>query len=128
MHIVEKGETLEDKAKSKEGKIGYIHKSRIKSSSNSHSSVYKLYDRPDFSSFSRKIAIKGEIEILYNTSGWDFIKADGIIGYLPTEGAGKGKQETEQLKHSFLADDEPPSKKKKGFWTACSVKYFIKHK
>ncbi|WP_312902095.1 SH3 domain-containing protein [Chryseobacterium taichungense] len=104
------------KVKSKEGKIGYIHKSRIKSSSNSHSSVYKLYDRPDFSSFSRKIAIKGEIEILYNTSGWDFIKVAGTTGYLPTEEAGKEKQETEQLKHSFLADDEPLSKNKKGFW------------
>lgn len=45
-----------------------------------------------------------------------FIKADGITGYLPIEGAGKEKQETEQLKHSFLADDEPLSKKKKSFW------------
>ncbi|SEN01217.1 hypothetical protein SAMN05421856_11171 [Chryseobacterium taichungense] len=78
--------------------------------------ILHLFDRPDFSSFSRKVTVKGKIEICYNTSGWDFIKVAGTTGYLPTEEAGKEKQETEQPKHSFLADDEPTSKKKKSFW------------
>lgn len=112
----EKIEVLDDtgdwwKVKTTESKIGYIHKSRIKSSSNRHSTVYKLYDRPDFSSFSRAITVKRDIEILHNISGWDFIKADGTTGYLPTPDVKK-----EKPNRSFLADEAAFPQEKKGFW------------
>lgn len=80
-----------------------------------------LYDRPDFSSFSREIVAKDEIEIVNQTVGWNFVKVNGVTGYLPTEGV---KQETQKKeKHterrlSFLADEEDANDKprKKGFW------------
>ena len=104
--------------KTKEGKTGYVHKSRIKSgNSNNHSTSFLLYDRPDFSSFSREVLAKGEVEIVNQTSGWDFVKVNGITGYLATEELKKEQQEIEKKKHTFLADeDEAKPKKKKGFW------------
>ena len=74
-----------------------------------------LHDRPAFSSFSREIIAKGEIEIVNQTVGWDFVKINGVTGYLATEEAKKEKEETEKKKNSFLADEEPLPKKKKGF-------------
>lgn len=104
--------------KTKEGKTGYVHKSRIKSgNSNNHSTSFLLYDRPDFSSFSREVLAKGEVEIVNQTSGWDFVKVNGITGYLATEVLKKEQQEIEKKKYTFLADeDEVKNKKKKGFW------------
>ncbi len=102
--------------KTKEGKTGYVHKSRIKSSNN-HSTSYKLYDRPDFQSYAQEVIIKGEIEYLHQVSGWDFVKVNGITGYLATEELKKEQQEIEKKKYTFLADeDEVKNKKKKGFW------------
>ncbi|WP_326319288.1 SH3 domain-containing protein [Chryseobacterium salviniae] len=105
--------------KTKEGKTGYVHKSRIKSGNTSkHSTSYLLYDRPDFSSFFREILAKGEIEIVHSTKGWDFVKIDGVTGYLATEEAIKEKEKMAQKKFSFLAEEESEekSKKRKGFW------------
>jgi len=53
--------------------------------------ILRLFDRPDFSSFSREIMVKGDIEILHNISGWDFIKADGTTGYIFIEQVEKRK-------------------------------------
>ena len=102
------------KVKSKNGKIGYVHKSRIKPSSNNLSTVYKLFDRPDLSSFSREIKVKGDIETLHNISGWDFIKANGTTGYILTEQV--EKEQIQQSKQTFLADDEPLTKARTSFW------------
>jgi len=76
-----------------------------------------LHDRPDFGSFSREIIAKKEIEITHTTSGWDFVKIDGVTGYLPTEEAIKEQKITEKIKHRFLADEQDIQPKKgKGFW------------
>lgn len=77
-----------------------------------------LHDRPDFSTFSREILAKEEIEIVHSTKGWDFVKIDGITGYLATEEAMKEKDKLDQKKFSFLAEQESEekSKKRKGFW------------
>ncbi|MEC3874195.1 hypothetical protein [Chryseobacterium salviniae] len=76
-----------------------------------------LHDRPDFSSFSREILAKGEIETVHSTKGWDFVKIDGVTGYLATEEAIKEKEKMAQKKFSFLAEEESEEKnKKKGFW------------
>lgn len=102
--------------KTKEGKTGYVHKSRVKSGNN-HSTSYKLYSRPDFQSYAQEVIIKGEIEYLHQVSGWDFVKVNGITGYLATEVLKKEQQEIEKKKYTFLADeDEVKNKKKKGFW------------
>ncbi|MDR3025140.1 SH3 domain-containing protein [Chryseobacterium sp.] len=103
--------------KTKEGKTGYVHKSRVKSgNSSSHSTTYKLYDRPDFSSFSREVIAKDEIETVHNIEGWDFVKIDGVTGYLPTEEAKEQQKTTENRKYTFLAEeDEIKPEKKKGF-------------
>ncbi|MDR2204878.1 MAG: SH3 domain-containing protein [Flavobacteriaceae bacterium] len=106
--------------KTKEGKTGYVHKSRIKSGNNNYPISYIIYTHPDFhSSFSEK-TVKNEIEIRYTTStGWDFVSIDGTtVGYLPTEEALKEKEQQEKKKHSFLVEDEDDTKpeKKKGFW------------
>lgn len=105
------------KVKTKEGKTGYVHKSRIKSS-NSHSTSYKLYNRPDFQSYAQEVVAKGEIEYLHQVSGWDFVKVNGITGYLATDEAKKEKEETEKKRFSFLAEEEEikDKNKKKGFW------------
>lgn len=61
--------------KTKEGKMGYVHKSRIKSGiSNSHLTSFLLYDRPDFSSFSKEIAATNDIEIVHQKLGMGFCK------------------------------------------------------
>jgi uncharacterized protein YgiM (DUF1202 family) len=66
--------------KTKEGKMGYVHKSRIKSgNSNSHSTSFLLYDLPDFSSFSKEVLAKGDVEIIYQNSVWDFVKINDVI-------------------------------------------------
>jgi hypothetical protein len=66
--------------KTKEGKMGYVHKSRIKSgNSNSHSTSFLLYERPDFSSFSKEVLAKGDVEIIYQNSVWDFVKINDVI-------------------------------------------------
>jgi predicted Zn-dependent protease len=103
--------------KTKEGKTGYIHKSRIKSGNDSnHPTSYLLYSRPDFSSFAQNIKTKGEIEYLHKVSGWDFVKVNGVTGYLATEEAKKEKEESEKKKFSFLAEGEDiKPEKKKGF-------------
>ncbi|MEC3874196.1 hypothetical protein [Chryseobacterium salviniae] len=82
------------------------------------STIFHLHDRPDFSSFSREILAKGEIEIVHSTKGWDFVKIDGVTGYLATEEAIKEKEKMAQKKFSFLAEEESEekSKKRKGFW------------
>lgn len=81
------------------------------------STIFHLYDRPDFSTFSREILAKGEIEIVHSTKGWDFVKIDGVTGYLATEEAMKEKEKIDQKKFSFLAEEESKRKnKKKGFW------------
>jgi len=77
----------------------------------SNSYILRLFDRPDFSSFSREIMVKGDIEILHNISGWDFIKADGTTGYLPTSDVKK-----EKPNRSFLADEAAFPQERKGFW------------
>ena len=74
-----------------------------------------LYDRADFASFSKEVQVKGEIEIVNQISGWDFVKINGVTGYLATEEAKKEKEETEKKKNNLLAEDEPLPKKKKGF-------------
>ncbi|KMQ67952.1 hypothetical protein ACM39_11505 [Chryseobacterium sp. FH2] len=103
--------------KTKEGKTGYVHKSRVKSGNNNHSTTYKLYDRPDFSSFSREVMAKGEAEIAHHSSGWDFVKIDGTTGYLPIEEKRQELEKEEKKKFSFLADEEDiKPEKKKGFW------------
>ena len=102
--------------KTKEGKTGYVHKSRISNNGNKTTSLF-LHDRPNLSSFSREIVAKGEIEIVNQTVGWDFVKINGVTGYLATEEAKKEKEETEKKKNSFLADEEEiKPEKKKGFW------------
>ncbi|WP_312390689.1 hypothetical protein [Chryseobacterium sp.] len=75
-----------------------------------------IYDRADFNSFSTEITVKNEIEYLSKISGWDFIRVDGRVGYLPNEQVFQEVAKTERKKHSFLADDEPLPEKKKGFW------------
>ncbi len=79
--------------------------------------ILRLFDRPDFSSFSREIIVKGDVEILHNISGWDFIKADGITGYLPTPDVKK-----EKPNRSFLADEAAFSQEKKSFWRHFIIK------
>ncbi len=75
-----------------------------------------IYDRADFNSFSTEITVKNEIEYLSKISGWDFIRVDGRVGYIPNEQVFQEIAKTERKKHSFLADDEPLLEKKKGFW------------
>ncbi|SDQ16897.1 SH3 domain-containing protein [Chryseobacterium soldanellicola] len=101
--------------KTKEGKIGYIHKSRIKSNNNSVS-VLRIYDRADFTSFSKEIQPKGEIEYVNKINGWDFIKVNGRVGYIPTEEQKQEFANRPKRKNSFLAEDEPEPIKKKAFW------------
>ncbi|MEN4761942.1 hypothetical protein ABEG63_16540 [Chryseobacterium sp. C39-AII1] len=76
----------------------------------------KIYDRADFNSFSTEITVKNEIEYLSKISGWDFIRVDGRVGYIPNEQVFHEVAKTERKKHSFLADDDPLPEKKKGFW------------
>jgi len=101
--------------KTKDGKVGYIHKSRLKSLKNSVS-VLQIYSRPDFNSFSQEIKPKNEVEYIHKVSGWDFIRVDDRVGYLPPQGQMADVVKTERKKHSFLANDEPLQEKKKGFW------------
>jgi SH3-like domain-containing protein len=102
--------------KTKEGKTGYIHKSRVKSGNNSsHSTTYKLYDRPDFSSFSREVIAKGEIETVHNIEGWDFVKVNGVTGYLPREETKEQQKVANNHKHTFLAEEDEIKPEKKGF-------------
>ncbi len=75
-----------------------------------------IYDRADFNSFSTEITVKNEIEYLSKISGWDFVRVDGRVGYLPSQGQIAEAVKTERKKHSFLADNEPLPEKKKGFW------------
>ncbi|WP_344826095.1 SH3 domain-containing protein [Chryseobacterium ginsenosidimutans] len=104
--------------KTKEGKTGYVHKSRVKSgNSNNHSTSFLLYDRPDFSSFSKEVLAKGEIEIVHQNLGWNFVKVNDMTGYLPTKEKKEELQKEEKKKFSFLADEEHiKPEKKKGFW------------
>ncbi|WP_415325656.1 SH3 domain-containing protein [Chryseobacterium sp. MMS23-Vi53] len=103
------------KVKTQEGKTGYIHKSRIKSYNHSVS-VLRIYDRSDFNSFSKEIQPKGEVEYVNKVNGWDFIKVDGTVGYIPTEEQKEAFANKPKRTNSFLADDEPELMKKKGFW------------
>jgi hypothetical protein len=77
-----------------------------------------LYDRPDFSSFSKEILAKGEIEIVHQNLGWNFVKVNDMTGYLPTDEKREELRKEEKKKFSFLAEEEDmtPEKKKKGFW------------
>lgn len=104
--------------KTKEGKTGYVHKSRVKSgNSNNHSTSFFLYDRPDFSSFSKQVVAKNDIEIVHQNLGWNFVKVNDMTGYLPTEEKKEELQKEEKNKFSFLAEDEGlKPEKKKGFW------------
>lgn len=103
--------------KTKEGKTGYVHKSRIKSGNNSGATSLLLYDRPDFSSFSKEIIANDDIEIVHQNLGWNFVKINGVSGYLPTEEKQKELQKEEKRKFSFLADEEEVKpENKKGFW------------
>ncbi len=89
----------------------------IEYDTSSHSTSYLLYDRPDFQSYAQEVIVKGDIEYLHQVSGWDFVKVNGITGYLATEELKKEQQEIEKKKYTFLADeDEVKNKKKKGFW------------
>ena len=107
--------------KTKAGKTGYVHKSKISSNKN-HSTSFLLRNHPTFESFSREILAKGEVEILHTTNGWDFVKIDGTTGYMPTEELLQETKEIEKQKNiqknqrSFLADEEDlKTKNKKGF-------------
>ncbi|KQT24179.1 hypothetical protein ASG22_09190 [Chryseobacterium sp. Leaf405] len=123
---IQSGETIEVldntgdwfQVKTKKGKTGYVHKSRIKSGNNNKSSAsLELYDRPDFSSFSKEILVKEEIEIVHQNLGWNFIKVNGITGYLPTEEKKEELLKEDKKKFSFLAEEEDiKPEKKKGFW------------
>ena len=75
-----------------------------------------LYSRPDFQSYAQEVIVKGDIEYLHQISGWDFVKVNGVTGYLATEEARKETEETEKKKNNLLAEDEPLPKKEKGFW------------
>ncbi|KQT24181.1 hypothetical protein ASG22_09200 [Chryseobacterium sp. Leaf405] len=103
--------------KTKEGQTGYVHKSRVRTGEAFISRILKIYDRPDFSSFSKEILAKQEIEIVHQNLGWNFIKVNGASGYLPTEEKQQESQKDEKKKFSFLADEEDiKPEKKKGFW------------
>ncbi|WP_415325655.1 hypothetical protein [Chryseobacterium sp. MMS23-Vi53] len=78
--------------------------------------VLRIYDRADFNSFSKEIQPKGELEYVNKVNGWDFIKVDGTVGYIPTEEQKEAFANKPKRKDSFLADDEPKPMKKKGFW------------
>ena len=79
--------------------------------------ILRLYPRADFSSYAQEIVVKGEVEFLGKISGWDYVRVNGMVGYLQTEEVKKEKEETEKKKYSFLAEeDEAKPEKKKGFW------------
>lgn len=94
-------------------RIGEISKDETKKKNK----VIMLYDRPDFSSFSKEIAATNDIEIVHQNSGWDFVKINGMSGYLSTEEKNEELRKDKEKKLSFLADEEDiKPEKKKGFW------------
>lgn len=97
--------------KTKEGKKGYIHKSRIKSDISKPISLH-LYSRPDWNSFAQEIKAVGEIEYIHKVSNWDYVKIGQHLGYLPSN-----EENNPIRKHTLIAEEEDIlTKKKKGFW------------
>jgi hypothetical protein len=115
--VIEGEDFEEEKPKKTPEDFSYSTESGVQYQ-NTLTTFFLIYDRPDFSSFSKEVLAKGNVEIVHQSLGWNFVKVNDMTGYLPTDEKREELQKEEKKKFSFLAEEEDmtPEKKKKGFW------------